>query len=357
MNKENALKQLKEVCGTLAQYGVNYWVDGGTLLGIVREQRLLPWDDDIDLSIKCNDLTKLENLRHVFHKKGYSVSKFFVGRINNDKEKELNLALYQAFFAADSCGIMTWLENGSLLGIIRDKKLLSNADRVYVGMLIPNDNALDNFIIIMEKEGFLASRIYVFYHEKRLLKSLVFSKNDAILEIVLAHPFGNKIIEFTDKLPIIIPATLLESTIQIKSNGLRFYVPKHTESYLRFRYKAWEKPISVKWVNSIEPGFRLNYLTKLNKEGITTDLITKFYTNNKYVEINPNYARVYPSFFYDKTEMVQFDNTSHPVPALYKDYLTYIYGHWETPVKKWNNVTHVSEAVVPVEEAIKLLTN
>lgn len=38
--------------------GIPYWLEGGTLLGIVREQRLLPWDNDLDLSIKSDELQK-----------------------------------------------------------------------------------------------------------------------------------------------------------------------------------------------------------------------------------------------------------------------------------------------------------
>lgn len=355
MNKENALKQLREVCGTLAQYGVNYWVDGGTLLGIVREQRLLPWDDDIDLSIKCNDLTKLENLRHVFHKKGYSLSKFFVGRINNDIEKELNLALDQAFFAADSCGIMTWLENGSLLGIIRDKKLLSNADRAYIGMLMPNKKSLEGFIGIMEKEGFLASPIYLLYKNKILLKSLILNKKNAILEIVIGHPFGENLIEFTDKRPIIIPSFMLAYAMKINIGSRKINVPKLHEEYLQFRYGKWKIPKVVPWTKKMSPGCRFNYLTKIHKNTITIDLITKFSINSGYIEFNPNYARIYPSHFYDYLQKIEFNGTVYPTPSNPENYLSYIYGQWKDPVREWDNTKHVSEAVIRTEQAAHLL--
>lgn len=40
-----------------------YWVDAGSLLGIVREGRLLPWDRDIDLGVWADDQERV--LRHV----------------------------------------------------------------------------------------------------------------------------------------------------------------------------------------------------------------------------------------------------------------------------------------------------
>lgn len=34
----------------LERHGITWWVDSGTLLGLTREARILPWDHDIDLS-------------------------------------------------------------------------------------------------------------------------------------------------------------------------------------------------------------------------------------------------------------------------------------------------------------------
>lgn len=47
-----AEKMLVQVVSLLDKVGVDYILDGGTLLGVVREKRLLPWDTDIDLSVR-----------------------------------------------------------------------------------------------------------------------------------------------------------------------------------------------------------------------------------------------------------------------------------------------------------------
>jgi lipopolysaccharide cholinephosphotransferase len=50
-NNIEALQLLENVSKILQKNNLDYWLDGGTLLGIVRENRLRPWDDDVDLSM------------------------------------------------------------------------------------------------------------------------------------------------------------------------------------------------------------------------------------------------------------------------------------------------------------------
>ncbi len=50
-----ALRDFDAACRTL---GVTYWIDGGTLLGAVRHQGPIPWDDDVDLVLPRADLER-----------------------------------------------------------------------------------------------------------------------------------------------------------------------------------------------------------------------------------------------------------------------------------------------------------
>ena len=54
---------------------INYWLDCGTLLGIIRDQKLLPWDKDLDISVQKKNLSKLDIKR--LRRSSYNISLVF----------------------------------------------------------------------------------------------------------------------------------------------------------------------------------------------------------------------------------------------------------------------------------------
>ncbi len=73
-NIEIAHKILHDVTSQMEQADIPYWLEGGTLLGIIREDRLLPWDNDMDISINETDKTKLFKIIPRLILKGYRIS-------------------------------------------------------------------------------------------------------------------------------------------------------------------------------------------------------------------------------------------------------------------------------------------
>ena len=59
-----------DICTFLNNNDINYWICHGTLLGIIRENRLLPWDNDLDFAVwdHENDKGKIISL---FESNGY----------------------------------------------------------------------------------------------------------------------------------------------------------------------------------------------------------------------------------------------------------------------------------------------
>ena len=69
-NLDAAMLMLERVCTALDRSEVKYCLDAGTLLGIVRENRLLPWDNDMDLMVGRDQFPKLETVLQELHAHG-----------------------------------------------------------------------------------------------------------------------------------------------------------------------------------------------------------------------------------------------------------------------------------------------
>jgi len=80
-NLNRARKILFDITEFLENNNIDYHLEGGTLLGIVRDNDLLPWDHDVDLSISIDDSEKFAKLSNKMFFKGYRITK---GKIYKD---------------------------------------------------------------------------------------------------------------------------------------------------------------------------------------------------------------------------------------------------------------------------------
>jgi lipopolysaccharide cholinephosphotransferase len=73
-NLEKARKILFDVTALLEAKSIPYHLEGGTLLGIVRDKDLLPWDYDVDISVPYEHLHSLLKLKFSLLLSGYKIS-------------------------------------------------------------------------------------------------------------------------------------------------------------------------------------------------------------------------------------------------------------------------------------------
>ena len=57
--QERMLEVLQVVDGICKKHGIPYWLSGGSMLGAVRHQGFIPWDDDLDIEMLRPDFERL----------------------------------------------------------------------------------------------------------------------------------------------------------------------------------------------------------------------------------------------------------------------------------------------------------
>jgi hypothetical protein len=90
-------KTFQDVCQLLDRHNINFWICHGTLLGIIRENRLLPWDHDMDFAVWDFEVSKDEVI-DIFVSNGYKQELIF-GDIDclhfYGKNKKIDISFYK----------------------------------------------------------------------------------------------------------------------------------------------------------------------------------------------------------------------------------------------------------------------
>jgi len=102
-------KTLKFINDVFNKNKIAYFMVGGTLLGAIRHQGLIPWDDDGDLCILKKDVPKLRKLIPYFEKHGYILEE---GLLDDDDDTDAECTKRK-----DSCTWFISCDKNNCLGV------------------------------------------------------------------------------------------------------------------------------------------------------------------------------------------------------------------------------------------------
>ena len=97
-------QMLERADHALRSAGVEYWADGGTLLGLIREKKILEHDDDVDVCIVDADAAKAKEALRTLE--GYRVEDVFFGfkLVRADYDAARDDGAQIDFFVRDASG-------------------------------------------------------------------------------------------------------------------------------------------------------------------------------------------------------------------------------------------------------------
>jgi len=103
-NVVEALKMLQAVVTTLDAHHIAYYLDFGTLLGAMREGALIPWDDDLDISLlNPSDYPKAQEVLREIQKRYRYRTYLFTFRSSREKRRKNHNPIFHEHisFASD----------------------------------------------------------------------------------------------------------------------------------------------------------------------------------------------------------------------------------------------------------------
>jgi hypothetical protein len=214
MNVDVAVENLKEVKDILDKNGVEFWLDSGTLLGAVRDGKIIEWDNDIDLGTWYNNLTRIISICPEFKKRGFSVRlsrKWGTMTTWRGKHNAITISLYNE---GSDCAWMIWKVKYNSLRALA-KALYRSVDmsniRVYAKDTLTNKYFL----------SLLPSTL------KQLITDIAWSQLNR-----LGYNFL-----------MVIPKHFFEKLGRLEFYGMEFNVPSDVEDYLAYRYGNWRVPV------------------------------------------------------------------------------------------------------------------
>ncbi len=188
---------------------IDYWICHGTLLGIIRDNKLISWDNDVDIAFLEKKIDK-NYLLNLFLEAGF-------------KKKD-------KFFKND--GLITLKREGGKEVDFNFYNLNNDNQNVYVNWYIPKNNLMKLIHALSMSDNYDGKY-------KSLIKKLSLSKN--IFKIIMSLLARYNL--FYRKAGYQHPYSLIQEIVEKKFYDLSVKIPRKYENYLDYIYGSnWRIP-------------------------------------------------------------------------------------------------------------------
>lgn len=232
MREEIAVQNLKEIKEVFDRAGIKFWLDHGTLLGAVRDGKIIEWDTDIDLKTWYDNVDKIISVFPELGKKGFNVflDFYFYKHSSIGIEKP-------------GCNISV-----SLLRVSSDNAWTvgPSGDNLITKYVMPNlINVLSQRVCAAKPKGNLVAKVLKYCSSllplilKRCLCSMAWS---------IWKRSGGKYVA------VVFPKHYFEKLETIEFYGMKFSIPSEVEKFLAYIYGTdWKTP-KKEWDPAREDG-------------------------------------------------------------------------------------------------------
>jgi len=225
MKEAELAESLRQVKKIFDKHKIDFWLDFGTLLGAIRDKRIIPWDKDIDLGMRREDLQKLLSFEDEFRKEGIEI------HVNNT---EISFRKKEKYIG----GVFTYHQDGNnvvnlhisypALYIRKNNEIVTSKIGRLLTILVTYGNWL------FTKEDLTHPNLPQF----KIKKFFILPKNP--MRALIYH-ISTKIFGFKYQTDII-PKEEFENLKSIKFYDMKVRIPNNVEDYLVYRYGDWKTP-------------------------------------------------------------------------------------------------------------------
>jgi len=237
------LEMLQEIDKICRHYHIRYYLAGGTLLGAVRHQGFIPWDDDIDIAMPREDYEQfikiMSHKKHPIYKllaiectKGYPYTFAKVVDTRTRLVEEIGKDLHQMgvfidIFPIDGMGNQKEKAMQRLMKIIRLRSRIWEA-ALKKDEIKNKERNLKNQMIKSAANGLIKiigiKRCY--HYMMKYVKQETFQDSKWIASAVGGAGIEREVIE----------RKYFDNMIEMEFEGKRFYAPEGYEKYLTNLY-------------------------------------------------------------------------------------------------------------------------